>query len=45
MTEDRLQALRNKLVASERLGDGYGERAKAIRAEIERLERDANDNA
>lgn len=36
---ETLASLRNKLAASERLGDGYGDRVKMLRKRIEEVER------
>lgn len=38
---ERLESLRTKLDKSRMLGDGQGERVKALEAEIARLEADA----
>ena len=35
---DRIRALTAKLTASERVGDGYGERKKALQTEIDSLQ-------
>lgn len=40
-TGERLQQLRDKLRASERMGPGYQERIEALKAEIAKLEQDS----
>ena len=36
--QERLKLLNEKLAASERLGEGYGERVRAIKAEIQEVQ-------
>lgn len=40
--QEELTQLRARLASSERLGDGYGDRVKALRKRIDELERAAN---